>query len=85
MSITLNLKPEVEASLLERSEQLGLSPERYVESILEEPHMLNRATYISDPKARAKAFMDWASTPRRYTEPLSNEAISRESIYSDHD
>ena len=84
MSITLNLKPEVEASLIERSEQLGLSPERYVESILEEPHMLNSGRYISDPKARARAFMDWVNS-HRPTEPLSDEAISRESIYSDHD
>ena len=81
MSITLNLKPEVEASLLERSEQLGLSPERYVESILEEPRMINKGTYIVDPKERLQALLDWAQSPRRYTEPLSDEAVSRESMY----
>ena len=70
--------------MLERSEKLGLSPERFVESILEEPHMINKDTYINDPQARAKAFMDWVNS-HPPTQPLSDEAISRESLYSDHD
>ncbi len=67
--------------MIERSEQLGLSPERYVESILEEPHMIDKDTYIVDPKERLQALLDWAHSPRRYTEPLSDEAVSRESMY----
>ena len=84
MSITINLRPEVELLLLERSERRGLSVEDYLEKLVEDSGQFTSPNYITDPKERAKAFVDWANS-HRHTEPLSDEAISRESMYSDHD
>jgi hypothetical protein len=33
------------------------------------------------PEERAQAWREWCDTPRRQVPPLSDEAISRESIY----
>ena len=38
---------------------------------------------VASPEERAKAFQDWANSHRLDTPILSDEAISRESIYGD--
>lgn len=38
---------------------------------------------VASPKERARAFQDWANSHRLDTPILSDEAISRESIYGD--
>lgn len=40
---------------------------------------------FSTPEDRARAFMEWAASHSRDTPLLSDEAISRESIYGDRE
>ncbi|MCX6611741.1 MAG: hypothetical protein NTW74_12925 [Acidobacteria bacterium] len=81
MSITLSLNPETEKTLSARAGQLGLS----LNDLLQE--LANReAAALSEPMLsggeKAKAFLAWAdSFPD--TPPLSDDAISRESLYPD--
>lgn len=83
MSITLNLKPEIENGLVERARSRGLSIDAYLEYLLQNTHQMSSPTPLTGEE-RAKAIIEWAKS-HRYTEPLSDEAISRESIYADRD
>jgi hypothetical protein len=79
MTVTLDLKPETQAGLLALAGASGMSLERYilamVESTVHPPSPLS-------PKERAAA---WIESAKRFPEtpPLSDDAISRESIYGD--
>jgi hypothetical protein len=79
MTITLDLKPETRAGLLALAEASGMSLEQYILAMVENtvlpPSRLG-------PKERAAV---WIESAKRFpdTPPLSDEAISRESIYGD--
>jgi hypothetical protein len=80
VTITLDLKPHTQVGLLALAEASGMSLEEYILAIVE-------GTLVSpvhkglSPEERAAA---WIETAKRLpeTEPLSDEAISRESMYS---
>jgi hypothetical protein len=79
MVVKLELKPEVQAGLLAEAQARGLSLEEYLEQIV-------RDHGITVPSVSAeeweKEFESWvASFPE--TPSLSEEAISRESMYPD--
>jgi hypothetical protein len=80
MTVTLTLKPEIEASLLAQAEIAGMTVEEYLLSMVEgavrpEPAALS-------PQERAAAFEAWSAN-HRATPPLSDYAVSRESMYDD--
>jgi hypothetical protein len=78
--MALTLSPEIEERLLSAAQSRGLSPDAYLGELLT-PHPAHSATPMSG-EARAKAFLAWAdSFPD--TPPLSDEAISRASLYPD--
>ena len=79
MTLTIDIKPETQAGLLAMAEARGMSLEQYVEVVVESSvHPQSRMS----PKERAAA---WIESAKRFpnTAPLSDEAISRESIYAD--
>ncbi len=83
MTITLHLKPEQEANILAQAQAGGKTPEEYILSMVEgaiSPKSKARLT----PEQRAAAFEAW-SAGHRHTPPLSDYAVSRESIYEEHD
>jgi hypothetical protein len=80
MAIAINLKSEVEALLLKQAKDRGISPEDYVEELI--AASIPKSNVILDPRQRAQALLDWAKS-HRHTEPLSDEAISRASMYPD--
>lgn len=85
--ITLNFNsPEIEQGLRSRASARGMSLEEYVlDAIRSAPAELAPQAGSpsgADPEARADAFEAWAAG-HRPTQPLSDYAISRESIY-DH-
>lgn len=83
MTVTLTLKPEMEADLLAQAKASGMTVEAYILSIVESS--LDAATQRSlSPDQRADAFETWAKN-HRPTPPLSDYAVSREAMYEDRD
>jgi hypothetical protein len=80
MSVKIELTPETEANLAEQAAAQGVPLPQYLRNLLEERASPNAANPLS-PAERA-AF--WRESVRGLPEtaPLSDEAISRESIYS---
>ena len=82
MSIQIELKPEIEAELKNRAQKNGLPVSQYVQRILEQHVPGQPVNSAMTPEERVKTFQDWVeSFPYRRNEPLSDDAISRESFY----
>lgn len=79
MTVTLKLKPEVEAGLLAQAQANGMTLEEYLLSMVEGV-ALSMTPKPLPPEERAAAFESWAAS-HRLTPPLSDHAISRESMY----
>jgi hypothetical protein len=79
MTVTLKLKPEVEAGLVAQAQASGMSVEEYVLSLVEETVLPALKNGLS-PEERAAAFEAW-SARHRPTPPLSDYAVSREAMY----
>lgn len=78
MTVTIELKPEMEASLSALAAAQGVDLARLVERLLE--NQLPKAAASMTPAERAEAWR--APVPGRPTRPaLSDEAISRDTIY----
>ena len=78
MTLTINLKPETEAGLAAQARARGVSVAEYVGSLLEQ---LTKSGPQMTPEQRAVALSEWAKEFPR-TAPLSDDAISRESLYT---
>lgn len=87
MTLTIDLGPEQEARLLQEAARQGLDARDYVRRLIEShlpPHSVAPPlTTTASPQERARAFRAWAESHRRDTPLLSDDAISRESIYSE--
>lgn len=82
MTIKVDLKPEIEAELTARARKTGVPVSQYVQRILEEHVPPQAAESPMTPKERVKAFQEWVKNfPYRRNTPLSDDAISRESLY----
>ena len=81
MTITLSLNPNVEKGLLARARERGLTLEAYLRELMEkEASKTNRPPLTG--KEKAQAFVAWAKG-HRPTKPISEEAISRATLYPD--
>lgn len=80
MTIQLDLKPEIEARLIAQAAMQGVTIDRYLESLIEQ-HLATQTESewktILDQLGRSPSL---AKAP-----PLSDEAISRESIYRERE
>ncbi len=83
MTVTLNLKPEVEAGLLMQAQSNGMTLEEYLLSMVEGA-AISAAQRALSPKERADAFEAWSAS-HRTTPDLSERAVSRESFYEGRD
>jgi len=81
MTVTIQLPADIEADLVAQARAQGLDLPKYVEQVLRE-QVPPRGGAALSPSERADA---WRQSTRDlpHTPPLSDEAISRESIYSD--
>jgi hypothetical protein len=78
MTVTLNLKPEIEAGLLAQAHASGMTVEEYLLSMVE--GVVFPETLGTSPEQRAAAFESWSAN-HRATLPLSDYAVSREAMY----
>jgi hypothetical protein len=79
MSVTIDLPPEVEASLAAQAAARGVSLAEHLRRLLVAHASSARAR--ETPEERIKLWRDVSGLPD--TKPLCDEAISRESIYSE--
>jgi len=79
MTVTIDLHPEIEAGLAALAAEQGVSLVQYVRRLLEE-QVPGRGETALSPGQRAAI---WRESVKGlpHTTPLSDEAISRESIY----
>jgi len=77
MTVTIDLKPEMEASLSALAAAQGVDLAQLVERLLE-----NQLPAMAAPMSIAQRVALWRTLPNLPSRPvLSDEAISRESIY----
>jgi len=89
MTVTLKLKPEVEAGLLRQAKASGKTLEEYLLSMVEGAVLVKGQENSSaegnlSAKERAAAFEAWAAG-HRPTPLLSDYAVSREAMYEGRD
>lgn len=83
MTIKLELKPEVEASLAARARARGIPLDAYIQSVIEQ-----MAVEEGPPRASLEEFratLDALAEGAEDLPALPSAAFSRESIYRDHD
>ncbi len=88
IAIVLELKPKVEARLTSLAAIQGVSVEEYIQSFLESLASLDEEpSYDSmTPEQWSKEFEEWLDGHDYITAPpLTDEAISRESIYRERE
>jgi hypothetical protein len=82
MTITLELDPDVEARVRAQAQAQGLSPERYLTSVIEA-----QVPPAEPPRASLEQFLAELEEFAEGTDnvpPLPPEALTREAIYGDH-
>ena len=86
MTVTIELPPELEAGLLAQAKAEGLPLPIYVQRLLQiqfpQTQFPAGATALMTPAERAAAWRE-SVVGLPHTPPLSDQAISRESIYGD--
>jgi hypothetical protein len=85
MTVTIELSEDQAAVLKVQAEALGLTVERWLEQIAAQvaPSTSIAHMQLTNPKEWARRFHEWAEGHDRTTPLLSDQAISRESIYPD--
>jgi len=88
MHLTIELSDERAAALKAQAATHGLTVEQWVEQIAGQHAQWQSASIAhlqeTDPKEWVRQFHAWAESHDRTTPLLSDEAVSRESIYPDH-
>ena len=83
MTVTLKLKPEVEAGLVAQAQASGMTVEEYILSMVD-GIVFPAGQKLLSPEERAAAFEAWSAN-HRPTPPLSDYAVSREAMYEGRD
>jgi hypothetical protein len=88
MAILLELEPEIESRLIAQAAAQGTSVEALLKTVVESllSTSLQPTPLTLSPTERAERFVNWARSHSGIkAPPLSDDAISRESIYTRED
>jgi hypothetical protein len=85
MTVTLKLKPEIEEELVARARAAGLSTEEFVNRELERLVASTPPTSKLTPEERVRLWNEFLASHSVGGPPLSDYAVSRESIYTRED
>ena len=87
MSVTIELNSDEQARLDAAARRNGIETAKYAAKLVTDhlPQVPNASDTptLTTPQERAKAFRAWAESHSRKTPLLSDEDISRESIYGE--
>jgi hypothetical protein len=85
MTVILTLPPEKEAAFQARAQALGLTVEQWMLELADQSIQPVSIAHLqrTDPEEWARQFRAWADSHDPSTPVLSDEAMSRESIYPD--
>jgi hypothetical protein len=85
MTLTLELSPEREAALKAQAQARGMSIEQWLVDLTEQLAPSTSIAHLqkTNPKEWARHFDAWVNSHDPNTPVLSDEAMSRESIYPD--
>ncbi len=85
MTVTIEIPDEIAPLYQQQAEAHGLSVERWLLQLAEQnaPDYSIAHLQTTDPKEWARQFRAWADSHDPKTPVLSEEAMSRESIYPD--
>ena len=85
MTVTLNLSPEKEAAFKAQAQVRGLSLEQWLLEVADQSVQIPSIAHLqkTDPQEWARYFDAWVDSHDPNTPVLSDEAMSRESIYPD--
>ncbi len=84
--MTLTLNPEIEVSLRSVASERGIAPEQLHEDLLREAlaeAKMKRQETAAARQARIERFQQWAESNGHNTPLLSNEAVSRGTVYGE--
>ena len=84
MAITLELPPEIEASLAAQAQVRGLPLDAYVQSLLKQQVAKEHAEHTISP-VQFEAELDALAQGSEQLPSLPPEALARGSFYQDHD
>ncbi len=85
MTVTLELKPEIGEELVARARAAGLSTEEYVNRELERLVASTPPSSKFTPEERVRLWNEFLASHSVGGPPLSDYAVSRESIYTRED
>lgn len=88
MTVTLKLKPEIEERVTALANRQGVSVAEYIQNFLESLADLNKEPSDDSMSTEewAREFEEWVDSHDYITAPLlTDEAISRESIYRERE
>ncbi|MCA1568712.1 MAG: hypothetical protein LC803_24315 [Acidobacteria bacterium] len=87
MTLTIDLPPALEERLQQESAREGLAAEEYARKVLEErllPVVPDGAAGVNEERLRS--YREWVGSHAGHSAPpLSDEAVSRESIYRERE
>jgi hypothetical protein len=87
MNVTIELSEGQAATLKVQAEAQGLTVERWLEQVAAQLAPAASIAHLqkTNPTEWARRFHEWAESHDRTTPLLSEQAVSRESIYPDRD
>jgi hypothetical protein len=88
MTVTLELKPEIEERIRAKAAAQGLPVEKFIQTVIENDVGLAGERPFSEtatPEEWEGALTEWINASRPKHPPLSDDAISRESIYRERE
>lgn len=85
MTITINIKPEVEAELARQAEVRGMDVPAYAAKLLEQVTRLPQPEIDERELEEFEKALDRIAQFSEKIPALPDEAFSRESLYRDHD
>ena len=84
--MTVTLKPDLEEELIARAKAEGLTTDEFVNRQLERVFANSNSRLNLTPEERVRRWHEWLDSHANVTAPsLSDEAISRESIYRERE
>jgi hypothetical protein len=83
--MTVTLKPDLEEELAARAKAQGMTTEEFVNRVLESLMAQEKPAAELSGEERARILLEWTETHAVSGPPLSDYAVSRESIYKERE